>query len=106
MTLSVLWTVLLYFAGETYNRIEEFMQERLAYVLVYLTAGALVALITCYRLGPPVHPRTLDIIRWTLQVCIISYRYQCYSLNAYITLIYKPILCLFTGSRISTCSSQ
>ena len=58
----------LYFAGESWNRIEELLHEKLPYILGYLTAGALIALITCYRVGPPSHPKTLDIVKWFLQV--------------------------------------
>ncbi|CAG7666877.1 unnamed protein product [Allacma fusca] len=68
ITISILWSMCLYFAGESWNRLEELFHEKLPYILVYLTTGAVIAFITCYRLGPPTHPRTLDIIRWFLQL--------------------------------------
>lgn len=66
--MSVLWTMAFYFAGETWKRFEELLHERLPYIVAYLFTGALLAFLACYRWGPPQHPRTLDIIRWSLQV--------------------------------------
>lgn len=68
ITLSVLYSIILYFAGEAWSRFEQLIQERLPYVIVYLSLGALVSLISCYRFGPPTNHRTLNIIQWSLQV--------------------------------------
>jgi uncharacterized BrkB/YihY/UPF0761 family membrane protein len=67
-SMTVLWSMFAYFAGETWRRFEELLHERLPYIIVYLTVGAVLAFVVCYRFGPPAHPRTLDIFRWTLQV--------------------------------------
>ena len=47
----------------------------LRYLLVYAhlhfhfqVAASLVAFAVCYRLGPPSHPRTLNLIQWLLQL--------------------------------------
>lgn len=68
ITITVLYSVVLYFAGETWNRFEQLLQERLPYVIIYLSAGAIISLITCYRLGPPTNVKTLNIMQWSLQV--------------------------------------
>ncbi|CAL8109548.1 unnamed protein product [Orchesella dallaii] len=68
VTLSVVYSILLYFAGETWSRFEELIQQRLPYVIVYLSLGALVSIISCYRFGPPSNPKTLNIIQWSLQL--------------------------------------
>ncbi|ODN04874.1 Nuclear envelope integral membrane protein 1b [Orchesella cincta] len=68
ITLSVVYSIFLYFAGETWNRFEQLIQQRLPYVIVYLSLGAVVSIISCYRFGPPSNPKTLNIIQWSLQL--------------------------------------
>lgn len=68
MTVTVLYSVVLYFAGETWNRVEQVLQDRLPYVIIYLSLGAVVSLISCYRFGPPTNSKTLNILQWSLQV--------------------------------------
>lgn len=58
----------MYYTGEIWKSIQQLLYEKLPYIMVYLTSGAAIALILCYRLGPPQNPRTLDLIRWALQV--------------------------------------
>lgn len=66
--MGFMWTTAFYFAGETYKKLEDLVQEKMHYIVVYLVVGGLFALVVCYRWGPPQHPRTLNIIRWALQV--------------------------------------
>jgi len=68
VTITILSTVIMYWAGETWNRFYDILHQQLPYILVYLTTGALLAFIFCYRVGPPSHPKTLNIIDWILQV--------------------------------------
>ncbi len=70
--MTVVWTMAVYFAGETWKQIEQHLHQRLPYVVAYLFIGALFAFLVCYRFGPPKNPRTLDIIRWFLQVELTS----------------------------------
>jgi len=41
------------------------------YILGYIVFSMLVSFVVCYRYGPVTNPRSIDLIRWTLQVIII-----------------------------------
>ncbi len=76
MFMAALSTVFLYWAGEAWNRFHELLHQQLPYIIVYLTTGALMAFIVCYRVGPPTHPKTLNIVNWALQVGSIRNEYE------------------------------
>lgn len=80
VALTSIWFFSLYLAGETWNRFSEMVQEKLPYMIVYISTGSLIAFFTCYRLGPPSHPRTIDILTWTLQVTKLSLQAEFYEL--------------------------
>lgn len=42
------------------------------FILGYIFFSILVSFIVCYRYGPVTDPRSIDLIRWTLQV-IMTY---------------------------------
>jgi hypothetical protein len=41
------------------------------YILGYIGFSVLVSFVICYRYGPVTNPRSIDLIRWTLQVITI-----------------------------------
>ncbi|XP_025204616.1 nuclear envelope integral membrane protein 1 [Melanaphis sacchari] len=42
------------------------------YILGYIVFSMLVSFVVCYRYGPVTNPRSIDLIRWTLQVIGLS----------------------------------
>lgn len=44
------------------------------YILGYIGFSVLVSFVICYRYGPVTNPRSIDLIRWTLQVISICLR--------------------------------
>lgn len=44
------------------------------YILGYIGFSVLVSFVICYRYGPVTNPRSIDLIRWTLQVILICLR--------------------------------
>lgn len=40
------------------------------YILGYILFSILVSFVVCYRYGPVTNPRSIDLIRWTLQVIV------------------------------------
>jgi len=45
------------------------------FILGYIIFSILVSFVICYRYGPVTNPRSINLIRWTLQVVICLYIY-------------------------------
>lgn len=43
------------------------------YILGYILFSILVSFVICYRYGPVTNSKSIDLIRWTLQVIIIYF---------------------------------
>jgi len=41
------------------------------YIMGYIVFSMFASFVVCYRYGPVTNPRSIDLIRWTLQVIII-----------------------------------
>uniref|UniRef100_A0A0A9WCK4 Transmembrane protein 194A n=1 Tax=Lygus hesperus TaxID=30085 RepID=A0A0A9WCK4_LYGHE len=61
------WTVGLYMAQLVWDNIRTILVNYKMYVLYYALATGLISFIICYRIGPVTDPRSVDLIKWTLQ---------------------------------------
>lgn len=88
----------LYYAGEAWNHFERLFQDRLPYLIIYISLGAMISLILSYRMGPPTNVKTLNIIRWSLQVSVSRIDCQYY----FILSLHLIFIIIFTALRIGT----
>ena len=52
------------------------------YVAAYVSIAAVSSFAVCYRRGPPTNTRSLDLIRWTIQVAALALLYCCVQVQA------------------------
>lgn len=80
------YSLSLYFLTSIWYNLKVYLVENYVYVLGYLLATGGVSFAVCYRMGPIVNPRSLDLIQWTLQtfalvLVFLSSYYQTASLS-------------------------
>lgn len=51
------------------------------YIFGYIVFSILVSFVVCYRYGPVTNPRSIDLIRWTLQVIVIYVAFKLNTIN-------------------------
>merc|ERR1712136_57093 len=61
------WSGVLYCFSQLYANLATILETYQAYILGYTSVMATSSFYFCYYLGPPSSPRTLDLIRWTVQ---------------------------------------
>lgn len=66
------WSGVLYCFSLLYNNLASLLDTYQTYIIGYTTVMSVVSFYICYWWGPPSSPRTLDIIRWTIQAIGIS----------------------------------
>jgi len=66
------WSGVLYCISHIYNNLAMLLETYQTYIIGYTTVMSLVSFYVCYWWGPPSSPRTLDIIRWTVQAVGIA----------------------------------
>ncbi|XP_053211486.1 nuclear envelope integral membrane protein 1-like [Panonychus citri] len=54
------------------NRIFQLFYNYGTYIAVYTMFSAVIALAYAYRYGPPTHPKTLNLVQWTIQFISLS----------------------------------
>ncbi|CAB0003411.1 unnamed protein product, partial [Nesidiocoris tenuis] len=62
------WTVSMYMAHLVWDNIRTLLVDHKVYVLYYVLATGTISFYVCYRLGPVSDPRSMDLIKWTLQI--------------------------------------
>lgn len=66
------WSGVLYCFSLLYNNLASLLETYRTYVVGYTTFMSIISFYICYWWGPPSSPRTLDIIRWSVQVVGIA----------------------------------
>ncbi|KAH8416418.1 hypothetical protein KR222_003195, partial [Zaprionus bogoriensis] len=61
------WTIALYVIKQLTDNVQLILLTYREYVLWYLAITGLISFLFCYRIGPPVNPRSQTIIKWVLQ---------------------------------------
>lgn len=67
------WSGVLYCLSLLYTNLASLLVTYQTYVIGYTTLMSIVSFYICYWWGPPSSPRSLDIIRWTVQAIGISF---------------------------------
>lgn len=67
------------------------------YILGYIVFSMLVSFVVCYRYGPVTNPRSIDLIRWTLQLIGLALVISCsFHLEAMVFVDILSILLYYT----------
>ncbi|XP_066147576.1 nuclear envelope integral membrane protein-like [Euwallacea fornicatus] len=61
-------TILIYFLQMIWDNMKVIMSTYQAYVIWYTVTTASISFILCYRWGPVENPKTINLIKWTLQL--------------------------------------
>ncbi|KAF6206918.1 hypothetical protein GE061_018154 [Apolygus lucorum] len=67
------WTVGLYMAQLVWDNIRTILVDYKVYVLYYALGTGLISFVICYRIGPVTDPRSVDLIKWTLQAVALIF---------------------------------
>ncbi|KAG0431281.1 hypothetical protein HPB47_021934 [Ixodes persulcatus] len=62
------WSLVLYVLQLLWSNLYDVLEQYKHLLAGYVAVSALVSFGVCYRLGPPSHPRTLDLLQWSLQL--------------------------------------
>ncbi|CAG9773026.1 unnamed protein product [Ceutorhynchus assimilis] len=62
------WTIVIYFLQMLWDNMKLIMSTYQAYVIWYIVATGTISFILCYRWGPVENPRTINLIKWALQL--------------------------------------
>lgn len=62
------WAIGMYFFQMLWENARVIMFSHQMYVFWYVCATGLISFLICYRIGPPTNRRSIDIIKWALQV--------------------------------------
>jgi len=73
LAITVGWSGVLYVFALMYDHMESLVKNYQTYIIGYTTVMSLISFYVCYWWGPPSSPRTLDIIRWTVQAVGIGF---------------------------------
>ena len=69
------WPLSAYIYYLTWRNVGVIFRDYQFYVAIYLCSVTLLSLAVCYRLGPPVDPRSLNLVEWTLQMLAMALIY-------------------------------
>lgn len=61
------WSGVVYCFSHIYANLATLLETYQTYVIGYTTVMSILSFYLCYWWGPPSSPRTLDIVRWTVQ---------------------------------------
>lgn len=64
------WTVGVYIVSQVWENVRTIFMNYKIYVLYYGLATGIISFCICYRMGPVTDPRSIDLIKWLLQVRI------------------------------------
>ncbi|XP_078580954.1 nuclear envelope integral membrane protein 1-like [Branchiostoma floridae x Branchiostoma japonicum] len=70
------WSTALYLLQHMYLNLQSLLQGYLPYILGYLAVAALVSFAVCYRYGPVTNERSLDLIKWGIQLIGLTFVYN------------------------------
>ncbi|KAI8492310.1 hypothetical protein Bbelb_297630 [Branchiostoma belcheri] len=70
------WSTALYLIQHMYLNLQSLLQEYLQYILGYLTVAGIVSFAVCYRYGPVTNERSLDLIKWGIQLIGLTFVYN------------------------------
>lgn len=62
------WTLGVYFAQILWDNLQMIFMTYQSYVFWYIVVTGFISFTICYRLGPPQNQRSINIIKWGLQV--------------------------------------
>lgn len=88
------WAVGLYFTRILWENARLLLVTHQTYVFWYICATGFISFILCYRVGPPTNRRSIDIIKWGLQ---LSANAIIYSSSEYKEVAIAVIILLFTS---------
>eukprot|EP00058_Branchiostoma_floridae_P000230 XP_002585718.1 hypothetical protein BRAFLDRAFT_111390 [Branchiostoma floridae] len=70
------WSTALYLIQHMYLNLQSLLQGYLPYILGYLAVAALISFAVCYRHGPVTNERSLDLIKWGIQLIGLTFVYN------------------------------
>jgi len=90
--LATAYLASLYGVTSSWYHLPSLLRDHLHWVLGYIVFTGLMSGALLYRLGPPSHPRTLDLLQWTLQLAglvtmALSSHHQLYSFSLVLTVL-------------------
>ncbi|XP_066300624.1 nuclear envelope integral membrane protein 1-like [Branchiostoma lanceolatum] len=87
------WSTALYLLQHMYLNLQSLLQGYLQYILGYLAVAGLVSFGVCYRYGPVTNERSLDLMKWGIQLIGLTFVYNGTQLPAAsLTLILLAVL--------------
>lgn len=62
------WTIGIYIVQMLWDNVRLIAVEYKSYVFYYILSTGIISFVVCYRYGPVSDPRSINLIRWALQV--------------------------------------
>ena len=62
------WSLALYFLQYMFENVQEVLRSYYQYVLGYFAVASLLSFAILYKRGPPSDDRSLNLIKWTIQL--------------------------------------
>ena len=62
------WAVVSWAIMQVWGNLRELLQTHLQYVVIYVGVVGLISFAVCYYKGPVRDPRSLNLIKWTIQL--------------------------------------
>ncbi|XP_053698258.1 nuclear envelope integral membrane protein [Sabethes cyaneus] len=66
------WTLGIYFAQLLFDNVRLIFVTYQVYVFWYILTTGFISFVICYRMGPPKHQRSRDLIKWSLQLVALA----------------------------------